>query len=285
MRATAWSLLRGPLTRGHVDAVRQALGNPDPLIRLGALRAVAELPPDAAVTAAALLDDSLLAVRLAAFEALAPIQSALPGAQKTSLDRVQAEFVATQLAMSERPEAHGNLGNAYAAGGDFVAAEAAYRRGLEFAPDAVGLRMNLADLYRRMGRDDEAESLIRDGIAANDAEAALHHTLGLLLVRKNQPAAALAELSRAAQLAPGEARFVYVYAIALNSTGDSGQAMAVIEDAAIRFPGDFDIGFAQVTLLREAGQIVAARDAAAMLVERYPGNDNALRLLRSFDDR
>ena len=54
----------------------------------------------------------------------------------------------------------------------------------------------------------------------------LHHALGLALVRLKRTDAALGELERATVLEPGNARFAYVYAVALHSTGKSDAAIA-----------------------------------------------------------
>jgi len=55
----------------------------------------------------------------------------------------------------------------------------------------------------------------------------LHHTLGLLLVRKINPSATLIEFAEAVKLEPENPRYAYVYAIALHSAGKSKQALAV----------------------------------------------------------
>ena len=47
----------------------------------------------------------------------------------------------------------------------------------------------------------------------------LHHSLGLALVRQKQTQDALAELEQATILDPANARFSFVYAVALHSTG------------------------------------------------------------------
>jgi predicted Zn-dependent protease len=53
---------------------------------------------------------------------------------------------------------------------------------------------------------------------------------------------ALDLLRRAHELAPDSARYAYVYAVALNSTGASGQAMAVLGQAHRQHPTDRDFG-------------------------------------------
>ena len=55
--------------------------------------------------------------------------------------------------------------------------------------------------------------------------AELHYALGLSLVRQQRAAAATEALQQAASLDPDRVRFVYVYAVALNSTGKPGEAV------------------------------------------------------------
>ena len=79
------------------------------------------------------------------------------------------------------------------------------------------------------------------GVAMDPDMALLRHSRGLLLVRANRHSEALEDLRWAAELAPGVARFSYVYAVALNSLGDPAAARQVLEDAAVRHPDDPDI--------------------------------------------
>jgi Flp pilus assembly protein TadD len=73
---------------------------------------------------------------------------------------------------------------------------------------------NLADLRRLQGREPEAEATLREGLTAMPDAAALHHALGLSLVRQQRKSEALAELRRATELDPANPRFKYVYDIA-----------------------------------------------------------------------
>src|ERR1700756_5160775 len=47
--------------------------------------------------------------------------------------------------------------------------------------------INLAHLYRQLGRDGEGEGVLRAGIAASPRDAGLHHSLGLTLTRLKRP--------------------------------------------------------------------------------------------------
>ena len=61
---------------------------------------------------------------------------------------------------------------------------------------------------------------------AEPGNADARYSLGLLLVRQHDYAGALELLRRAHELVPDNARYAYVYAVALNSTGASAEAMA-----------------------------------------------------------
>jgi Flp pilus assembly protein TadD len=182
----------------------------------------------------------------------------------------QDELIDSLLAIAERSEAHTSLGNIYAEAGRPAQAEAALRTAIRLEPRAVGPRVNLADLYRLMEREQDAEQVMREGLAIDADAAALHHSLGLLLVRGNEQDEALLELEKATTLEPGNARFAYVYAVALNSLGRIERSVDVMQDAAIRFPGDFDIHWALVAILRDQGRIDEAKAVAAGLAEQYP---------------
>ena len=115
----------------------------------------------------------------------------------------------------------------------------------------------------------------------NVDEAVLHQSLGLMLVRDNQRDAALSELETAASLQPDESRFVYVYAVALNSLDHPDEAVALLQDAAGRFPTDFDTRWALATMLRDQGRLEEAREVAVTLSEFYPKIEAVQNLLQS----
>jgi Flp pilus assembly protein TadD len=90
----------------------------------------------------------------------------------------------------------------------------------------------------------------------NDAE--LHHALGLNLVRQRRAADALPELARATAVDAANARYAYVYAIALNSAGRTDEAIRTLESSHARHPAERDTLFALVTINRDAGRTNAA---------------------------
>ncbi|GEP07571.1 hypothetical protein MOX02_56090 [Methylobacterium oxalidis] len=116
-----------------------------------------------------------------------------------------------------------------------------------------------------MGRDGEGEGVLRQARAASPRDAGLHHTLGLTLIRLKRHAEALDDLRRAAELAPDQARYAYVYAVGLHSSGQAGEAMMVLKDTLTRHPADRATLSALIGFSRDAGDLASALDYAERL--------------------
>jgi Flp pilus assembly protein TadD len=239
-RATAAAELGQRLSPDALPGVAKALGDGDPQVRAAAVEALDPLPVEQRWQAAhTLLRDPLRVVRALAAGTLADMpKDQIPADAQASFQQANAEYLAAQRLNADEPGAQVNLGNFHAARGEGTQAEAAYRQALKLNPDWTPAYANLADLYRATGRDAEGETLLRASLAQQPKAAALHHSLGLLLVRQNKLSAALAPLRQAAALAPDNARFAYVYAVALDSAGRKREAHAAAEAGLKHSPGD-----------------------------------------------
>lgn len=140
--------------------------------------------------------------------------------------------------------------------------------------------VNLADLYRAGGDESQAESVLRSALQKNAKDASLHYALGLSLARQQHTADAIGELQQAARLAPDQARYAYVYGVALHSKGNAAEGIKVLVEAHKRFPGDVEILQALATMERDLGQHAPARSYAQQLVELVPEDPQAQALLR-----
>ena len=121
--------------------------------------------------------------------------------------------------------------------------------------------------------------MLPQALAIAPDNAAAHHALGLVLAREHRMPEALAMLAKAAALDPQQSRYAYVYAIALNATGERDKALRVLEDNHLRHQADRETLMALVSLNREAGDNVAARRYAEMLARLARGNPAIARLL------
>jgi tetratricopeptide (TPR) repeat protein len=104
-------------------------------------------------------------------------------------------------------------------------------------------------------------------------------------VRLGRRADALGELREAARLAPNDARFAYVYAVSLNSAGQSAAALAEIDRALLQEPDNHDLLVAAVTFRRDRGDLPGARPYALRLSERYPDDRDAAELLHEVEEQ
>lgn len=120
--------------------------------------------------------------------------------------------------------------------------------------------------------------MLREGIAAAPRAAALHHALGLALVREQRPAEAAPELQRAAELAPDNPRFGFVYAVAVKETEGVARALEVLRAQLLRQPENRDLLLALTSYSREAGDMQAARDYAERLARLAPKDPQVQKL-------
>lgn len=280
--ASALPLLAPYASPASEAAIKAALADPDPLVRLAAPRAVPGIPPPRVVNAIApLLSDSVRAVRIAAARALAGTDLlALPPEQQTALVKATAELVAAEMVDAERPEAHLNLGLLDLRRRQLPEAEKEYRTALRLDPNFVPALVNLADLDRMLSKDEEGAELLRKAMAIEPDNADVRYALGLSLVRKHDYAGALDLLRQAHELTPDNTRYAYVYAVALNSSGAAGDAIAILDETHRRHAADRDVLTALVSFARDKGDFAAALRYARELLTLDPGNA-ALRALIS----
>ncbi|HEX7980418.1 MAG TPA: cytochrome c3 family protein, partial [Gemmatimonadaceae bacterium] len=259
-RATALAELTPPPGGPSLDALRVALNDSSALVRFGALQAADGLPPQQRLALVQpLLSDPLRAIRIEAVRQLAgvPVEQLSPDRQY-AFRSAATEFVETQRFNADRSEARVALGTFYAERGDAPAAESELLSAIRLMPSSIPAYVNLADVYRTLGRDAEGESVLRSGLQRAPQSGALHYALGLVLTRLQRGDSALREFSRAAGLEPGNARFAYVNAIALHSSGKSDAAIAQLRAALQLHPVDGDIIAALADFYRQRGDSVQA---------------------------
>jgi Flp pilus assembly protein TadD len=227
VRATAFETLAEHPSREAVTATQRGLTDADPLVQLGALRTLRPFPVQQIWRLASrLLADPVLGVRIEAASLLAAMpQDRLPPADRERLSRAIDEYVKAQRVNADRPEHRLNLGNLYLQQHRLAEAEAEYAAARALDPGFTPVYVSLAQLYAQQGKDTEGERVLRRALSRMHDNPELHHALGLNLVRQHLAADALVELARAAEIAPANARFAYVYAIALNSASRAEDAI------------------------------------------------------------
>ena len=284
-RASALAELGPRLTPAAIPLVRASLSDPDPMVRIGALDVVEALPMSQRwPLASALLGDDVKGVRTRAAYVLAGAETArLSTAERERFEGAAQEFVAAMRFNADRPESRSMLGSFYLRRGAAAEAEAEFKAALRLSRQYTPAAINLADLYRQLGRENDGEQILRQALAEGAQDAGVHHALGLTLVRLKRLDAALDELRLAAQLAPEQARYAYVYAVALNSAGRASEAISVLTDSLSRHPDDRDTLLALISFAREGGDIPSALAYAQKLARIAPTDPNVTRLLQDLE--
>jgi predicted CXXCH cytochrome family protein len=266
-RATALAEIGPYLSAHNIDVLPLALSDEDPGVRAAAVGILDQTPLNLRVRLAfPMLEDPVRAVRIETARVLAAIPSGdLSDEQRNLLNNAVQEYIDAQLANAERPEAQTNLGNLYAAQGKVDQAAAAYNTAIELDPAFVPAYVNLADFYRGQGKEAEADKVLRQAMKLAPQNASLHYALGLSLVRQKEMDKALEELRLASTLDAESAQYIYVYAVALNSSGKQQEAIMVLQGAHNQHPNNRDILNALVAFHRELGNDTASRAYAEKL--------------------
>lgn len=154
---------------------------------------------------------------------------------------------------------------------------AGYRRALELAPARVDLRVDLAIVLMGEQDYDEARAALDAALARTDTDARAHLTMGNLLRKQREYAAAIRHLRRSTELAPDDSEAWNNLAITHELHGDVADAEAAIDRA-------LELAPQRTLFLENRARMLAAqgRDADALaayrdLVDREPDSVPALR--------
>ncbi len=247
-RATILTLLEPPPGNDEIGAVQNGLNDEDPLIRIAALRALRQFPAELRLQSGGdLLDDPVRGVRLEAALVCADLRDLLSATASRAFSRAADEYRQALLATANRPES----------------------------------TVNLAEFESMTGNTSAAARYFEQAIALDPDIAIVRHAYGLLLVRIERRDDALKELRRAAKLEPTNNRYVYVLGVALNSLGHPEEALALLQQARVDFPRDFDIAWALATMLRDSGDVSRARQVVDGMAAQFPNNENIEALRRT----
>lgn len=255
-RATAVSLLPRYLSGQSAPVLQQASRSDDPLVALGAAEALNGIPEQyrPMFGLPGLYDPHRVIRSLVASNLPPTAVSGNPPELRQRYDAAIADYIRSQQYNADRPESLVNLGNTYRQMGENDKAESYYREALDLAPHYAPAYVNLADFMRANGDDEAGKAVLEAGLELVEDPTTLQHSLGLLLVRQKRLDPALGYLQRSAESSTATARYVYVYAVALHSTGNTRQAIDVLEQALSRFSGDPQILSGLVSFHRELGQ-------------------------------
>ena len=285
-RATALAAL-STTSQASITAIAEALGDENPLVRMGALAGLEAADPVTVMRLAlSLVRDPNRSVRLEAARRMATIPAQqVPPQQRAAVAEAIAEYRAAQNVHLERAQSHLNLGWLAMQQGDLGSAEQEYMTALELEPYFIPSFINLADLYRLTERDVEGEALLRRALEVAPEFGDVRYALGLLLVRLDRLDEAVEQLRRAAELAPQQPHYVYVHAVAVQTAGDAASAVALLDEGLVRYPADRELLFGAAAFSRDLGDRDRAIGYAQRLVDLDPSDPQAAAFLRDLQSQ
>ncbi len=273
-RATAMESLGRVGGRAAIQTATQLLYDEDPMLRASTVRALDFLPPHQRYQLMqALLDDDIKTVRMEVAAALAGVPpEQLSPEEAAALRALFDEYESTLVMDADMPGVQLQLGIYHLERGDRQRAEKAYREALHINPQLIPAYLNLADLLRGSGNDDDAREVLQEALAVDPQNGPVLHSLGLLETRSGRPGPALDYLGQAAELETGGTRHRFVYAIALHDLGQPEEAIAQLKQLLRSAPHSEETLLALSNYHAELGQREQARGYAKTLVAIAPGN-------------
>lgn len=286
-RASALDLLANFFRPASMAAVEIAVRDEDPLVRAAAAGTLDAAPPRRRMHLAKdLIRDPIRGVRIEAAPALASVPAHLwNAADRAALQGALEEYRAAQWINADRPEAHLNLGLLHVAVGEIDQAHVRYENAIRLAPYFVPAYVNLADIYRQQGRDEDGERFLREALEVAPDSADVHHALGLLLVRRQRRAEAVDLLRKAAELDPDQPHHAYVYGVALHSGERTDEALRVLRQAHERHPYDRELLVGLATISGDSDALPEAIGYAKKLLELSPTDVSVRALLEELEAR
>jgi predicted CXXCH cytochrome family protein len=255
------------------ETASRQLSNADPLERRAAVSALAAAPLKIRwPLLQPLIEDPVKAVRMEVAATLAEALPQLSTGDAKHLQRLLDEYRDYLEYIADTPGGQLSLGNLEARLGYPELAEQAYLQALEIEPHFVPALINLGDLYRSIGRDGESKDLLLHALEVAPDSALTNHAWGLFLVRSGRQSEAMDYLKAAIELEGTNPRHLYVYAVALDSLGQTNAAIQLIDANRERWPNNIDLSFLQVSYMDKTGDNESIHRYLSLLATVAAGN-------------
>jgi tetratricopeptide (TPR) repeat protein len=212
-------------------------------------------------------------------------------AQQGDVDTTLADPLMRQIdVLLQSSEADNLRGAAELAAGNWEAAAAQFRKGLELAPDDPSLRHRLGTALYQMGDTAGAMAQFEQVLRTTPDYVHAHFSLGMLLGESGRDAEAIEHFSAALELDPSHVEARVELADTLARTGRAKEALDEYAQALTIDPTSTDAAFGRAMALVRLRQYAKARDRLSEGLEIHPdapmfGHALARLLAAAPDDR
>ncbi len=241
-KATVTKYLGNYPSKQTYTTTLQLLKHNDSQIRRSALQSLEKFPPELRIKKVfEMLSDESKIVRMEATRQLSSFSTKdLDKHYKDILEKAFKEYEEILLYNAERPEYQLSLAIFYSNRKMNEKAIKAYKEAINLQSQFVPTYINYSNLLLSKGKSKEALEILQQGIKSVPNIAILHHSLGLWYVRNKQNDLAIKELKRAVELDSNNARFSYVYAVAI-AKNDMKSAIVILENIYKKHTGNKEI--------------------------------------------
>jgi Tfp pilus assembly protein PilF len=254
-RATLMTLAGNIPSRLTAEILGRELHSQQPLIRAAAVQSAQFIPlPQRWRLLKPLINDSSAAVRYQVANQLAGYQKRLAGAEYEMLEVLLQEYQQQLKHTEDSPAGQLALANYRLNLGEVDRAEQALQQALELEPSYIPALLNLADFYRVSGNAKRAGEVLEQAVLRVPDSGAALHSLGLYWIRQGDLSRAVGYLERATEQPDNTARFGFIYAVALESTGALEQAIDVLKRANQIWPHQYEVLSTLIAYLDKAGR-------------------------------
>jgi Flp pilus assembly protein TadD len=282
-RATAMEALGEAGGRDAMQTASTILYDEDPMLRVSTVRSLQFLPLQQRYQLLQhLITDEVTAVRMEVAMSLAEVPlNQISLEQSNQLETLFSEYEGIMLQHADMPGTQMQLGLFYSGRGKADNAEAAYNEALRLNHQLIAAYLNLADLLRTEGREEDARQQLLKALKVAPESGAVLHSLGLLETRSGNSEAALDYLKRAAAVEASGIQHGFVYAIALHDLGQADNAITQLKTLLRRVPQEQQVLLALSNYNAELGRRKEALKYAASLISAAPGNRDYQQLYQS----
>ena len=274
VRATALSLLAAYPGAESLQAMETALMDEQALIRNTAVINFNPPAPDKlAKLLSPLLYDPVMTVRIEAARRLAgEMTRYVHPDHMDQFKQAFGELEASMLYSADFASARHNLANLYARMDRPEDAIRHYEEAIRIDNHFYPAKANLAVLYSQHGRNKEAEQLLRSALETEPALHDLAYSLGLLLVEMQQYPEALSYLEQAAKGLPERSRIHYNLGLLYQFLQDLPKTQASLRSALALEPRNLEYQYALAEHFLKLGRFEDARPIAKDMISMHPEN-------------
>lgn len=287
IRATAVYYLQFDTSAKSMATIRQALEDPESLIRLTALETLPPADPQSIVSSLTpLLQDPVKAIRARAAFRLSAFTHLISGTgSRQNYEQALAEYRQSMEYMGDFASARHNLGVLYGNMGNPASAARQYSEALRIDSLFYPSMTNLAMVYNQLGQNNNAVRLLRRLVELRPDMGEAYYYLGLLMAEMNDPEQSLKYLLQAREKLPDNARITYNLALLYQQMDLPDEAESCFGACLEREPDNYDYLYAAGVFYLNQRNKPKAAEISRKLNRLFPGTQGAEALARGLENQ